>query len=76
MLDPSEIVQDPVFPESAFTSGMQRVCESCPQEVNALVPPMLLGNGANSLERIVVDSQHLVVPSRRQSTSQLSDLAE
>ncbi|KAI5826825.1 hypothetical protein K523DRAFT_340622 [Schizophyllum commune Tattone D] len=76
MLDPSEIVQDPVFPESAFASGMQRVCESCHQEVNALVPPMLLGNGANSLERIVVDSQHLVVPSRRQSTSQLSDLAE
>ncbi|KAL1740698.1 hypothetical protein HDZ31DRAFT_85291 [Schizophyllum fasciatum] len=76
MLDPSEIVQDPFFPESAFSSGMQRVCETCHQEVNALVPPMLLGNGANSLERIVVDSQHLVVPSRRQSTSQLSDLAE
>ncbi|TRM67932.1 hypothetical protein BD626DRAFT_394536 [Schizophyllum amplum] len=76
LLDPSEIVQDPVFPEASFTSGTQRVCEACYHEANASVPAMLQGSSMNSLERIVVDSHHLNVPSRRQSASQLSDLAE
>ncbi|KAK7061613.1 ankyrin unc44 [Favolaschia claudopus] len=79
LLDPSDIVQDPAFPEATASASSQRVCSSCHDEVNASVPSRLYGMRATSMERIEVDQQHLSIPghlSRRQSSSQLSDLAE
>ncbi|KAJ7179178.1 hypothetical protein C8R46DRAFT_1345583 [Mycena filopes] len=79
LLDPSDIVQDPAFPESTASASSQRVCSSCHDEVNAAVPSRLYGMRATSMERIEVDQERLVIPgnlSRRQSSSQLSDLAE
>jgi hypothetical protein len=52
---------------------------SCYDEVNASVPSRLRGTRTTSMERIVVDQERLTIPgnlSRRQSSSQLSDLAE
>ncbi|KAJ7047493.1 FYVE-domain-containing protein, partial [Mycena alexandri] len=79
LLDPSDIVQDPAFPESTASASSQRVCSSCHDEVNAAVPSRLYGMRATSMERIEVDQERLVIPghlSRRQSSSQLSDLAD
>ncbi|KAJ7276280.1 hypothetical protein B0H12DRAFT_12281 [Mycena haematopus] len=79
LLDPSDIVQDPAFPEGTASASSQRVCASCHDEVNASVPSRLYGMRATSMERIEVDQQRLSIPghlSRRQSSSQLSDLAE
>nr|GAT54053.1 ankyrin unc44 [Mycena chlorophos] len=80
LLDPSDIVQDPSFPETSASASSQRVCSSCHDQVNASVPSRLYGLRATSMERIEVDSQRLSIPgrnlSRRQSSSQLSDLAE
>ncbi|KAJ7667873.1 FYVE-domain-containing protein, partial [Mycena polygramma] len=79
LLDPSDIVQDPTFPETTASASSQRVCSSCYDEVNASVPSRLYGMRATSMERIEVDQQRLSIPghlSRRQSSSQLSDLAE
>ncbi|KAF7352895.1 Ankyrin unc44 [Mycena venus] len=79
LLDPSDIVQDPAFPDTTASASSQRVCSSCHDEVNASVPSRLYGLRATSMERIEVDQQRLSIPghlSRRQSSSQLSDLAE
>ncbi|KAJ7095261.1 FYVE-domain-containing protein, partial [Mycena belliarum] len=79
LLDPSDIVQDPLFPDTTASASSQRVCSSCYDEVNASVPSRLYGMRATSMERIEVDQQRLSIPgqlSRRQSSSQLSDLAE
>ncbi|KAF7301382.1 Ankyrin unc44 [Mycena indigotica] len=80
LLDPSDIVQDPAFPETGASASSQRVCSSCHDEVNASVPSRLYGLRATSMERIEVDQERLSIPgrnlSRRQSSSQLSDLAE
>ncbi|KAJ7507673.1 FYVE-domain-containing protein, partial [Mycena galericulata] len=79
LLDPADIVQDPTFPEAAASASSQRVCSACHDEVNASVPSRLYGMRATSMERIDVDQERLVIPgnlSRRQSSSQLSDLAE
>ncbi|KAJ7068152.1 hypothetical protein C8F01DRAFT_1334775, partial [Mycena amicta] len=80
LLDPSDIVQDPTFPEASASASSQRVCSSCHDEVNASVPSRLYGLRATSMERIEVDQERLSIPgrnlSRRQSSSQLSDLAE
>ncbi|KAJ6516018.1 hypothetical protein C8R45DRAFT_1087145 [Mycena sanguinolenta] len=80
LLDPSDIVHDPAFPEGTASASSQRVCSSCHDEVNASVPSRLYGMRATSMERIEVDQQRLLSPghhlSRRQSSSQLSDLAE
>lgn len=54
-----------------------RVCQSCYEETNSSVPNRL--NRASTMERIVVDQERLTIPgslTRRQSSSQLSDLAE
>lgn len=51
----------------------------CYDEVFANVPSRLSNRGGNAIERIVVDQERLTVPgglTRRQSSSQLSDLAE
>ncbi|KAJ7699954.1 hypothetical protein B0H17DRAFT_1158003 [Mycena rosella] len=79
LLDPSDIVQDPAFPDTTASASSQRVCSSCHDEVNASVPSRLYGLRATSMERIEVDQQRLSIPghlSRRQSSSQLSDLAD
>ncbi|KAF9469007.1 hypothetical protein BDZ94DRAFT_1245146 [Collybia nuda] len=79
LLDPSEIVHDPGIPETQVSTTSQRVCQTCYDEVNASVPGRLLGSRTTSMERIVVDQARLTIPghlSRRQSSSQLSDLAE
>ncbi|CAK5275708.1 unnamed protein product [Mycena citricolor] len=82
LLDPADIVQDPAIPEATAhaSSSSQRVCQNCYDQVNASVPSRLYGLRATSMERIEVDQQRLSIPgrhlSRRQSSSQLSDLAE
>ncbi|KAG6817214.1 hypothetical protein H0H87_011572 [Tephrocybe sp. NHM501043] len=79
LLDPSDIVHDPAFPEVQASASSQRVCESCFEEANAGVPARLLSTRNMSMERIFVDQARLSVPgrlTRRQSSSQLSDLAE
>jgi len=72
-------VQDPAFPDAQASGSSLRVCSSCYDEVNAGVPTPLRGSTTTSMERIVVDQARLTIPgqlSRRDSSSQLSDLAE
>ncbi|KAI0352816.1 FYVE-domain-containing protein [Trametes cingulata] len=78
LLDPSDIVHDPSFPESSLVATQQRVCRGCYEEVNATVPNGLHMSRTNSMERIFIDQGRLSIPSptRAQSSSQLSDLAE
>ncbi|TFK76031.1 hypothetical protein BDN72DRAFT_363853 [Pluteus cervinus] len=79
LLDPSDIVQDPLAPQTTASSSSQRVCLSCHDEVNATIPPRLQGTRVNSMERIIVEQARLTVPghlNRGQTGSQLSDLAE
>ncbi|KAG6832922.1 hypothetical protein H0H92_004806 [Tricholoma furcatifolium] len=76
LLDPSDIVHDPAYPETQASASSQRVCQACFEEANAGVPSRLLGGW--DMERIFVDQARLSVPhvTRRRSSSQLSDLAE
>ncbi|KAG2152105.1 hypothetical protein BD769DRAFT_1623744 [Suillus cothurnatus] len=79
LLDPSVIVRDPVFPESAASSSTQRVCQGCNDEINASLPTRFSGSTSSTMERIVVDQRRLMAPGqlhRQESSSQLSDLAE
>ncbi|KAG2158794.1 FYVE-domain-containing protein, partial [Suillus bovinus] len=79
LLDPSVIVRDPVFPESAASSSTQRVCQGCHDEINASLPTRFSGSTSSTMERIVVDQRRLMTPGqlhRQGSSSQLSDLAE
>ncbi|KAK0230505.1 hypothetical protein IW262DRAFT_1444924 [Armillaria fumosa] len=79
LLDPSDIVQEPGFPEGVATSSSQRVCRGCHDEVNGNIPNGLAGMRANSMERVFVDQGLLTIPShlsRGDASSQLSDLAE
>ncbi|KAG1755824.1 hypothetical protein EDB19DRAFT_1892026 [Suillus lakei] len=79
LLDPSVIVRDPVFPESAASSSTQRVCQGCNDEINASLPTRFSGSTSSAMERIVIDQRRLMAPGqlhRRESSSQLSDLAE
>ena len=68
-----------MFPDSQASASSLRVCRTCHEEVNAGVPGRLRGSSSISMERIVVDQARLTIPghlSRRDSSSQLSDLAE
>jgi len=78
VLDPSDVVHDPAFPDSTSSSSSHRVCRSCYEEVNANVPSPLQIGGGRSMERIVVDQGRLSVSpaGRRRSSSQISDLNE
>ncbi|KAF9247178.1 hypothetical protein BU15DRAFT_84724 [Melanogaster broomeanus] len=79
LLDPSEIVHDPAFPEPTASSSSQRVCQSCFDEHAASIPERFRSMGSSAMERIVVDQGSLMVPGqlrRQDSSSQLSDLAE
>ncbi|KAI0650620.1 FYVE zinc finger-domain-containing protein [Trametes meyenii] len=78
LLDPSDTVHDPSFPESSLVATQQRVCQSCYEQVTATVPNGLHTSRTTSMERIFIDQRRLSIPSptRAQSSSQLSDLAE
>ena len=79
LLDPSDIVRDPVFPELAASTSSQRVCQGCDDEINASVPARFSGSSSSAMERIVIDQRRLMIPGqlhRQESSSQLSDLAE
>ncbi|KAG1753914.1 uncharacterized protein EDB91DRAFT_1043176 [Suillus paluster] len=79
LLDPSDIVRDPVFPETAGSTSSHRVCQGCYDEVNASIPTRFSGSTSSALERIVIDQRRLMAPGqlhRQESSSQLSDLAE
>ncbi|KAI0750930.1 hypothetical protein C8Q80DRAFT_1217832 [Daedaleopsis nitida] len=78
LLDPSDIVHDPSFPDTSPVATQQRVCQGCYEEVTATVPNGLSASRTNSMERIFIDQRRLNIPSptRAQSSSQLSDLAE
>ncbi|KAG6837980.1 hypothetical protein H0H93_008374 [Arthromyces matolae] len=79
LLDPSEVVHDPAFPELQQSASLQRVCRVCFEETNAAVPSRLRRGRDASMERVFVDQARLTIPgqlTRRQSSSQLSDLAE
>ncbi|KAF9008929.1 FYVE-domain-containing protein [Cyathus striatus] len=79
LLDPLDIVQDPALPETYGSSSSQRVCQTCFDEVNASVPSRLHSGSLSAMELIVVDEERLSVPgrlTRRESSSQLSDLAD
>ncbi|KAH9994110.1 FYVE zinc finger-domain-containing protein [Russula compacta] len=76
-LDPSEIVQDPISPESSASTSSQRVCRSCYDAVSVTAPNRFRDSGVASMERIFVDQARLSVPNlSRETSSQLSDLAE
>ena len=79
MLDPADVVlnPDPLMTEVPLPTTLHRVCRSCYQEVSDNIPSRL--HRASPIGRIVVDQEHLAIPgslARRESSSQLSDLAE
>ncbi|KAG2013500.1 ankyrin repeat domain-containing protein 50 [Coprinopsis cinerea AmutBmut pab1-1] len=79
LLDPSDIVHDPSLPHPPASTSPQRVCQGCYDEMHTDVPTRLYNSSGTALERIVVDHERLTVPgrlTRRQSSSQLSDLAD
>ncbi|OBZ76329.1 hypothetical protein A0H81_03981 [Grifola frondosa] len=78
LLDPSDVVHDPSFPDFSAVPSQQRVCQTCYEEVTATVPNSLYTSRTTSMERIFIDQRRLSIPSPSsiQSSSQLSDLAE
>ncbi|KAF8165206.1 hypothetical protein B0H34DRAFT_228371 [Crassisporium funariophilum] len=77
MLDPADVVHDPMLFYVVTPTSTHRVCQSCFEETNSSAPSRLSGRSA--MERIVVDQERLTIPgslTRRQSSSQLSDLAD
>lgn len=78
LLDPSDVVHDPSFPETPHSPTTQRVCRACYEEVTASVPNGLQSSRTTSMERIVIDQRRLTIPSPTSghTSSQLSDLAE
>ncbi|KAG6336355.1 hypothetical protein ID866_2750 [Astraeus odoratus] len=74
-LDPSEIVQDPTFPEPIIAASSHRVCRSCFEELNATARPRASSSAV--VQTIVDDVGRLMTPghlTRQNSSSQLSDL--
>ncbi|KAH8106102.1 hypothetical protein BXZ70DRAFT_886506 [Cristinia sonorae] len=77
LLDPSDVVVDPAYPEVSQRPAQHRVCQGCYEEVTAIVPNGLQGASSSSMERIFVDQRRLSIPSPGNDTSsQISDLAE
>lgn len=78
LLDPSDVVRDPADADVSHTPALQRVCQACYEQTTAVVPTGLHPARTTSMERIVIDQARLMTPSpsRQQSSSQLSDLAE
>ncbi|KAF7433187.1 hypothetical protein PC9H_005136 [Pleurotus ostreatus] len=79
LLDPSDIVHDPMLPDLVSSSSSQRVCQNCNDVVSASVPGGLHASRTSTIERIVVEQTMLAIPShmsRNDSSSQISDLAD
>jgi hypothetical protein len=79
LLDPHDVVQDPSLPEERLTApSMQRVCQSCLDEVSSIdIPRQLRSSGG--LESVVVSQASLAIPAHMRgsdASSQISDLAE
>jgi len=79
MLDPADVVLNPVLlmTEVPLPTTLHRVCHSCYEEVTNNIPSRL--HQTSTMGRIVVDQERLTIPgslTRRESSSQLSDLAE
>lgn len=71
------MVQDPVISNGVPSNTLHRVCISCYEITNANVPSRFQGLHTASLERIVVNQEHLAVPNTRvETSSQISDLSE
>jgi hypothetical protein len=78
VLDPSDVVLEPSVAGDHYGGGgssTHRVCEPCYDATSASVG---VPRSLRTPERIVVDTQSLLVPShlRSQESSQISDLAE
>jgi len=79
VLDPADVVQDPLAPETGHSASPQRVCEPCYEQSTVNVPGRLRASRSTSMEGIVVDERSLTVPghsSRADASSQISDLAD
>ncbi|EPT02761.1 hypothetical protein FOMPIDRAFT_1059042 [Fomitopsis schrenkii] len=78
LLDPSDVVRDPADADVVHVHALQRVCQACYEQTTVVVPTGLHPARTTSMERIVIDQARLSTPSpsRQQSSSQLSDLAE
>jgi hypothetical protein len=79
MLDPADVIlnPDPLMTEVPLPTTLHRVCHSCYEEVSNNIPSRL--HQTSTMGRIVVDQERLTIPgslTRRESSSQLSDLAE
>lgn len=79
MLDPADVVlnPDPLLTEVPSPTILHRVCQSCYEEVSNAIPSRLYRT--SPMERIVINQDGLTIPgslTRRESSSQLSDLAE
>lgn len=80
LLDPSEVVTDPGAPEERHTTPtLQRVCQSCYDEVCTDVPGPLRSSQGTGIEGVMVNNQSLLVGGHMRAgedTSQISDLTE
>jgi hypothetical protein len=79
LLDPSDIIHDPSAPgDHSQVPSLQRVCQSCFDEVNTDVPGQLQSSQVAGMETVIVQQQSLTVPGTRRgdASSQISDLAE
>ncbi|KAF8914050.1 hypothetical protein CPB84DRAFT_1758250 [Gymnopilus junonius] len=77
ILDPADVVHDPMSPEVISPAASHRVCQSCFEESTSSVPSRW--QSSSTMERIIVDEERLTIPgslTRRHSSSQLSDLAD
>lgn len=79
LLQPSDTVSDPAFPERIATASFQRVCRGCFDTHNVSVPAGLQPSASTAAGRITTEPGRLSIPghvTRQNSSSQLSDLAE
>ncbi|KAF9520709.1 hypothetical protein BS47DRAFT_1286570, partial [Hydnum rufescens UP504] len=79
LLDPSDIVHDPSAPgDHSQVPSLQRVCQSCFDEVNTDVPGRLRSSQVAGMETVIVQQQSLTVPGTRRgdASSEISDLAD
>ncbi|KAF9534176.1 hypothetical protein CPB83DRAFT_756370, partial [Crepidotus variabilis] len=77
LLDPADVVRDPTLVEATSPAANHRVCHGCYEESTNNIPSRL--QRTSTMERIIVDQERLTIPgslTRRQSSSQLSDLAD
>jgi len=80
LLDPSEVVTDPGVPEERHTEPtLQRVCQTCYDEVCTDVPGPLRSSRNTGMDGVIVNNRSLAVHGQTRlgdDTSQISDLAD